>query len=136
MKKQLIILILVISLFIIDSCKDFHPFDRSSRFWVQNDSRKLIFFLVSYNYPDTIIPDTYDEISNVPAWDKSPYDKKGKWKKIFEELPADKLSIFIFESDSIEKYDWDEIRSKYIIAKRYDLSYDDMEKNDWIVTYP
>ncbi|MBI4649585.1 MAG: hypothetical protein HY738_24045 [Bacteroidia bacterium] len=96
----------------------------------------MINFLVSYNYPDTIIPDTYNKIKGVSSGSRSPYDSHEKWEKVFETLPADTLSIFIFNGDTMATNDWQTIRSGYKIAKRYDLSLGDLQQSDWTITYP
>ena len=66
---------------------------------------------------------------------KTPYDSDEKWDKVFEKLPSDTLSIFIFSGDTIAIYDWQTIRSNYNVLKRYDLSYQDMESLNWTITY-
>lgn len=53
-----------------------------------------------------------------------------------ELLISDTLNLFIFCYDTLVKYDWDVIRSKYKILKRYDLSLEDLKRLNWIVTYP
>ena len=126
---------LLVLLSIVPSCKDFPP-DRVYSFWIENKSDDLIYFLVSYSYPDTIIPDSYDKIKGVSVGSETPYDSDDPWEEVFEELPSDTLSIFIFDGDSIEESNWQEIREGYKILKRFDISYDDLKQNKWIVTYP
>lgn len=128
-------LVLLIVLYAM-ACKDFLPFDQVSSFWVENKSDELVYFLVSYQYPDTIIPDTYEKRYGVSAGSKRPFDSKEKWEVVFDKLPADTLSIFIFSSDTLDTYDWQTIRSGYKIMKRYDVSLDDLKQNQWIITYP
>lgn len=130
---------LFISIFILllaISCKDKVPFDKVYSFWVENKSDKGIVFLVSSNYPDTLIPDTYNKIRGVAAATKAPFDSHDKWEEVFDNLPADTLSVFIFSSDTLQQYDWQTIRNCYNILKRYDLSIYDLEAMNWIITYP
>ena len=136
MKKVLKLLIFLLLLLSIESCKDSHPFERGYRFWIENESDDLIYFLVSYSYPDTIIPDSYDKIKGVSVGSETPYDSDDPWEEVFDELPSDTLSIFIFDGDSIDESNWQEIREGYKILKRFDISYDDLKQNKWIVTYP
>ena len=126
---------LLVLLSIVPSCKDF-PLDRVYSFWIENKSDDLIYFLVSYSYPDTIIPDSYDKIKGVSVGSKTPYDSDDPWEEVFDELPSDTLSIFIFNRDTLKTYNWQEIREGYKILKRFDISYDDLKQNKWIVTYP
>ncbi len=129
---------LFISIFILLSaitCEEV-PFDKVYRFWVENKSDKGIVFLVSYNYPDTLIPDTYNKIRGVATGTKTPFDSHDKWEEVFSKLPADTLSIFIFSADTISSYDWQIIRSNYKILKRYDISLDYLNNNKGIITYP
>ncbi|NLL27401.1 MAG: hypothetical protein GX259_01250 [Bacteroidales bacterium] len=72
----------------------------------------------------------------VPPYERTPYDSKEKWEKVFKKLPKDTLSIFIFDSDTLAKYSWDRIRSDYNILKRYDLSLKDLETQNWTISYP
>lgn len=116
------------------SCKE-PPFDRVEGFCVENKSNKLIYFLVSYNYPDTVIPDTYNEKRRVLPNSKTSYETN-KLEDLFAALPSDTLSIFIFNADTISYNDWQEVRSGYKILKRYDISFDDLSNNKWTITYP
>ncbi|SQA93841.1 hypothetical protein [Capnocytophaga ochracea] len=63
-------------------------------------------------------------------------DSRRKWRDIFKELPKDTLSIFIFNTDTLNKYSWEEVRRDYKILKRYDLSIQDLELLDYKVYYP
>ena len=63
------------------------------------------------------------------------YNPCSTWKNFFEWLPNDTLSVYIFHSDSLEYYSWDEIRDKYMILKRYDISLDDWKRMDYEIVY-
>lgn len=127
----------IVILILLNACKDNHPFERVYSFWVENKSDKPVYFLVSYIYPDTTIPDTYNEIGLVSPNSKNPIDSDKKWEEVFKELPADTLSVFIFSSrEAISINNWQEIRSEYKILKRYDISIDDLKNNSWIISYP
>ncbi len=137
MKKIFNLLMFLFFLVSASTCKDkVPPFDRVYRFWVKNNSQKSIAFLVSYNYPDTIIPDAYNKIRGVSPGSKTSYDSKEKWEDVFSKLPADTLSIFIFDGDTLSKYDWQVVRNNYKILKRYDISLDDLYNNNGIIAYP
>lgn len=134
--KGLITLLLFISCF-AGTCNK--PFMAESVYsiWLKDNSGKGFSFLVSKVYPDTLIPDNYNGIRGVPANDKIPYDfHERKWSDVFENLPADTLSIFIFSNDTLLLYNWQQIRAEYKILKRYDLSRQDIEARNYTITYP
>ena len=58
------------------------------------------------------------------------------WEEEIESLPKDTLSIFIFSTDTLNKYSWEEVRRDYKILRRYDLSIQDLELLDYKVYYP
>ena len=45
------------------------------------------------------------------------------WEEEIEFLPKDTLSIFIFSTDTLNKYSWEEVRRDYKILRRYDLRF-------------
>ena len=57
-------------------------------------------------------------------------------EEIFFNLPKDTLSVFIFHTDTLTEYTWNEVRDKYMILKRYDLSLDDLRRLNFKITYP
>ena len=57
-------------------------------------------------------------------------------KSFFDSLPKDTLSIFIFSTDTLNKYSWEEVRRDYKILKWYDLSYEDCKLLKFRVPYP
>ncbi|MDO5104977.1 hypothetical protein [Capnocytophaga sp.] len=82
-------------------------------------------------YPDTIIPLRKDYVTS----EINSYESNIEWGKIFKQLPKDTLSIFIFHTDTLNKYPWKEVRNGYKILKRYDLSLQDIEKLNYKVPY-
>lgn len=128
---------LILLLMITAACEK--PFFAKSvkSFWVENASDHLIMTLRSYQYPDTTIPDKERELGGISKNVRAPYDFNIKdWPELFEQLPQDTLSVFIFHGDTIAKYSWQEIRSGYKILKRYDLSQKDLENANSIIRYP
>ncbi len=113
-------------------------FARSAKsFWVENQSSHLIMTLRSQRYPDTAIPDEQNKLGGIPKGEKAPYDYNIKnWSELFDQLPRDTLSVFIFHADTIAKYTWQEIRSGYKILKRYDLSQEDLKNMNYTIIYP
>ncbi len=131
-----IVLIIMITLICCsNSCEDYVG-DKVYSFWMQDNSGEGFAFLVSYNYPDTAIPNEYDKLIGVPPGESVSYDSKEKWEEVFENLTSDTLSIFIFNGDTIATYGWDVICKDYKILKRYDLSLEDFERLNWQIAYP
>ncbi|MDR2836889.1 MAG: hypothetical protein LBV69_12010 [Bacteroidales bacterium] len=46
------------------------------------------------------------------------------------------LSLFIFNADTFDTYSWDEIKNDYKILRRYDLSLQDIEMSNYMISYP
>lgn len=107
------------------------------KFTIQNNSSKAISFQVGKNYPDVAIPNV--EAARViginPLMHQS-HESGEKWSEYFRKLPADTLTIFFFSQDTIKKYDWAEVQTKYMILKRKDISLQDLEKSKYILIYP
>jgi hypothetical protein len=89
----------------------------------------------------TYYPDSLPESNDYIVYDISKvlrpgYESHLSWEKFFQELPKDTLSVFIFHTDTLNKYSWEEVRDGYMILKRYDLSLDDLKRMNWTVIYP
>lgn len=111
--------------------------------YVHNQSPESIecYFALGGNfgtqYPDTVLPASNRYlIDNIKAGDRFIYDSRLKWEEVFQQLPGDTLSIYIFDSDILASYPWEVIRNEYKILKRYDLSLEDLKRLKRNVTYP
>ncbi len=98
-------------------------------------------------YPDTLLPERKKYInkhnkevpiliSNIESNRWFNESSVINWEDIFNSLPKDTLSIFIFHTDTLNKYSWEEVRNGYKILKRYDLSLQDIERLNYNVPYP
>lgn len=103
---------------------------------VKNNSSQWINFFDSRIYPDTVLPEVKPNYGATRPNNFAYLDSKIDWPNVFSKLPKDTLSIFILSSDTISTYKWPFIRSQYKILKRYDLSLQDLENNNFTVTYP
>ncbi len=54
----------------------------------------------------------------------------------YENMVKDTLSVFFFHQDTLQKYKWQEIKDKYKILKRYDLSLNDLQNLNFSIPYP
>lgn len=112
---------------------------------VHNNSSKSIYFSWGYSFPDTtLLGSTY--LYN-PAYDPVKYkiepnssapDSRYESPESFFEhnYPSGKACFFIFDATVLETINWDTVRAKYLILKRYDFTLDSLKKLNWIITYP
>lgn len=64
------------------------------------------------------------------------FDSKTKWEDIIKDLPMDTLSVFFIDGTIFQNEKWDTIRDNYLILKRCDFSLEDLQKSNFIITYP
>ena len=125
---------------IIFVCLNFlscNPHDDYVRhFKIKNNSNAPIYYAFSYSYPDTSL----NKINNIP------YFNGNQTQKIFAN---DSLSegtnvlyinstclMFVFDAHVIETTPWDSIVKRYMVLKSYHLTKNNVEKMNWIITYP
>lgn len=58
-----------------------------------------------------------------------------RWNFSLKDKPDKMLRIFIVNEDSLSKYGTCEIFKQQIFIKRFDFTYDDLEKINWRVVY-
>jgi hypothetical protein len=59
------------------------------------------------------------------------------WGKFISNQCYDKrVRIFIYSESAITNTNWDSVRKYNLYLKRYELSLEDLKKNNWIVNYP
>ncbi|UZD37510.1 hypothetical protein OL230_06490 [Capnocytophaga ochracea] len=138
MKKVLVTSIFLFFLSCIPKMDIIYPI------YIYNNSEKPIGFYIPAGgeyglpYPDTLLPNTDNYIYNREIRPKKhlQQDSWRKWKDVLKSFPKDTLSIFIFSTDTLNKYSWEEVRRDYKILRRYDLSIQDLELLDYKVYYP
>jgi hypothetical protein len=105
---------------------------------ITNYSSRAICYNFSLIYPDTTLRTEDNPISilrsQVASGETVSEPRRGSWEGIFD--ICDTLMIFIFDETTLNTVPWDTVRKNYLILKRYDLSLEDLEKLDWMVTYP
>jgi hypothetical protein len=80
-------------------------------------------------FPDTLLPATRTfEVIPVRPGGRFVLQNSINWERVISQLPKDTLSVFFFHTDTLNKYAWEEIRDRYMILRRYDLSLDDFRK--------
>jgi hypothetical protein len=127
-------LLSIIILFTLLACT---PMDREYSILIKNNTSVSIFFYVSQDYPDTLLPQTKQYVKIIETNNTKSFDNPHKWEDDFSTIyPKDTLLIFFFNADTINRYDWETIRKGYKIMERRAYSKGDLEKSNWTITYP
>ncbi len=106
------------------------------RLRIKNNSNISIYGNTYYTYPDTSIAEHFANIK-INSNSERRIPTQVSWERIFnDELKSDTLMIIIFNSEVIENTSLATVRKNYMILKRYDLSYDDLVRLNWTITYP
>jgi hypothetical protein len=124
-------LVIMTMLLSVYSCEFF--VDHGYFIKVQNKANVTIWCYASYNYPDISLAVNKPLLQMIKPQVYTKLESKEDWKKV---LPKDTIVIFILSKDTVDKYTWDRIRDEYNILKRYDLSIEDLEEQNWVVAYP
>jgi len=134
------------TLFIITTCvlitNSCDPMDKVYSIKVENRTNNTIMASAGCSkyhmsiYPDTLLPPLKPFLIRVNSNDYNYLDHSFKWEDVVSELPSDTLSIYIFDSDTVDIVPWPTVKSKYLVLKRYDLSLEDLKGMNWIITYP
>lgn len=142
--KPILLFIVVLSLIKVTSCGDDNAPPLAEKFYtitIRNQSSESIYFYFAGNnaeiqYPDTTLPSNKPSLIKVKPDDYFQVDSRNPWKEEIKKLPADTLSVYIFDSDTYQDSAWSKIKNEYLVLKRYDLSYEDIEKRDFEIKYP
>lgn len=112
--------------------------------YIQNNSSNNIYQTVSDIYPDTLLKFYTDPNPKLDAINKTTINEKGTMSKLscyefdFKDTkrPLEKLIIYVFDAKTLESMSWDSIKAKDLYLKRYDLTLQDLQNNNWTITYP
>ena len=124
------------------SCGDFVLGSRIGFYIVNNADYPIGFYIADGGLCGTFYPDSLPETDEYVAYDLSKIPHLGYkphyscWEEYFKDQPFDTLSVFIFHTDTLNKYSWEEVRDGYKILKRYDLGKDDLENLHHQLVYP
>lgn len=127
----------------LSSCKNSNFPDRFYDIQLENRSNSTIKAYLALG-TEFVHPDTSIELNSpisgfrtIETNNSTYFDSRIQWKEIFETyLPDDTLSVFIFDVDTLDYYDWDTIRRYYKILRRYDLSLENLKQLDFKISYP
>ncbi len=127
-----------------------------ARLTIINNSPDSIYYDYSFNYPDTGLPEISpilkgeveinhkkQSINNFDGYHQGikPYDTlvlryMGDFEQSVKDNPHKKLLIFIYDTDTIQKYTWEEVRKENKIMKRYELTVQELKQSNWTIIYP
>lgn len=121
-------------------CKN-PPIYKQYGFDIRNNSNNSIKYYVAalgmeHIYPDTALLSSNPPMVTIPMGESRFWGVGFKLEVLFDQLPVDTLSVYLFNVDTLNKYPWSVIRDNYKVIKRYDLSLPDLKKRNFIVTYP
>ena len=51
-------------------------------------------------------------------------------------ITSDTMMVYVFDAQVLDNSTWDVVKENYLILKRFDLSLEDLRKNNWKITYP
>lgn len=103
---------------------------------IENNSGTTISLYGAYILPDTAISIIKPVLKIAsPGKVTEIYDDEVNDDK-FNRLESNKLTIFIFNSDSVARYPWDTIRLNYRILKKYELNKNDLNNMGGYIKYP
>lgn len=142
MKKHWIILVLASTIWLIYTagCER----DRSGdpiELFVQNVSNDTIVVAQQYTFPDTSLIN-YKETSARNGMVVYPNDENKFWafsgwrQQIIERNVNGVITLVIYSMDTIRKYPFEKIQEDYNTLARFDLTIEELETQNWTITYP
>jgi hypothetical protein len=133
-KKASLLIFIVLSFLSLVGCPDNDGIPR--HFNIINNSNRPIYYAFSYSFPDTAI----SKINNVPYSNGNKTHKINSFDSISTGTNVFELNtttlMFIFDAELIENTSWDSIIKYNYVLKRYQLTLDDLEKDNWVIKFP
>ena len=133
--KVLKFIVLLVVLSILSACP---KIDYKHAFKFSNNSNVDVYIYFGLTdiagvtlYPDTVVPEV-----RVGVLFKQGAARHYSYNYLYNEECTDVLSLFIFDADTFNIYDWNEIRSGYKVLQRYDISPEDAKMLERKISYP
>ena len=141
MKKVHLLLVVLLIPMLVSRCYECEFYEVTLR----NNSDHGVVGISGFSYPDTLLPEIPWFQVNL-AYVKTP-EKMENDQIVFDAVcsftsaiknytSSDTLSVFIFNTDTLLHLTWEEIRGRYKILARYDLSADDLDSLGGVLYYP
>jgi hypothetical protein len=126
MKKAFLLFSLVL---LLTAC----PMDRFACFHVKNNSNQAIIVTADYILPDTLLPKNPRFLMTINIGQRRTIEGSEVGDKYLQRLnKGEKLTLFVFNKDSVDNHSWEYLRENNVILKRYE--FDKTEKLP--ITYP
>ena len=134
------LLIMSICVVILTSATNCHKDkDCHRELFINNTSNQAIYFYYGKNFPDTSIidynPTVAVDVYKVEASSKKSHGYRGCLESLFDNN-SKKSIFFIFDANTLETTPWDTVLSNYLILKRYEITLEDFQNNNFTLTYP
>jgi len=112
-------------------------YDYSFRF-SNNSTRDVYIYLgvIGRDNGGTLYPDTAVAEVKCGVLFKKEESRFYSYSRTKKDIWTDTLSLFIFDADTFDTHNWEEIKNDYKILQRYDLSPQDIKQLDYKITYP
>ncbi len=108
--------------------------------YVVNTTNRNLYIYGDMWYPDTTMnyhnPFVGNSHYKTKPYSKNSISTRDCFDRIMKYPYGDTIRILIFDAQIIETVRWDTIREHYMILKHYDLSYPDLVRLNWQITYP
>jgi hypothetical protein len=137
MNKIAVILSILACLLINSMCEKDN--DRHNLIEFINYSNNVLYVCADWWYPDTALnfsnPALSGDYYRVAANSSDdPLRLMDTYEGRFQQF--DKIMVFVFDAQVLEKTSWDSVKANYLVLKRYDLSLQALEDVNWTITYP
>lgn len=129
--------------FVFFTCKKENNCHKRISF-INNTNKDVYVIKNTLGYPDTnyyhydpsptLSQKEYKVNSNTST--NSPLQLLACYEDVMKEKKSDTLMVFVFDAQLLETISWDTVKAKNLYLKRYDLSLQDLQKNNWTIRYP
>ena len=133
---QTALLLLTSCMLLSSTCKKDDPDTFCKHLKINNNTDKPVYTLYSYDYPDTSLNFQSPRI-NPNARRLGPQSKQNiddTHDCVGSDLSnpvIQKLSVFVFDAQLVDTIPWDQVRQRYLVQKRFDLTLDDLINNNY-----
>ncbi|MEX0968471.1 MAG: hypothetical protein WD077_14665 [Bacteroidia bacterium] len=113
--------------------------------WLKNSSTLRIYGSVGMGaqnggldiFPDTTLSETEPFLREVEIGTSEILITTYTVSSFYNEvLNGSRMSVYIFNADSVDLVGWEEIRNRNMVLKRYDLREEDLKAQNYTITYP
>jgi len=112
--------------------------DRAFGFRLLNNSGIKIEAYASFIYPDTTLMSTKPEFKSLnPGRSAYIFDadvSKESLSRFYDN--GEIITVFIFNTDTLNRYSWDQIHDDYNILKRYEFTWEELKNQGGDLIYP